>query len=254
MRLRTALTILLLVAVPVTSQAAKKKKPLTVDVTPAAIGLPLVTMTASNAPLSEVADKLGKKLGTTIDVSPAARAFRVTVALDQQPLDLTLRELAPQAYLDGVLSGGASGKTEIRAIHLRSAAEAAPSVEELAKRSSDVMMFYGNTEDAAADPFKGELEVEFRNGRLRVFARKQPLSVVVARIAEAIGIPLEIIGDPFTPIDVSVGDATLEQVMGALTPEVKLYHRRDLATLQLKPVRFVVEAPFEQPAPQQPGS
>ncbi len=217
MRLRTALTVLLLVFVPLTGHAAKKKKPLTLEVTPASTGLPRVTLTASDEPLSEIADRLGKKLGTTIDVSAAARVFRVTVDLDQQPLDLTLRELAPQAYLDGVLSGG-NGKMEIRSIHLRMAGEPAPPVTELEQRASEVMMFFGNTEDPAIDPLEGKLEVTYRNDRLRVFARSQALSVVASRIADALGISLELIGDSRELVDVSLNDATLEQVMKALTP------------------------------------
>src|ERR1700741_1555193 len=104
MRIRTALTVLMLVCVPLTGHAAKKKKPLALEVSPSSVGLPMVTLTASDEPLGEVAARLAAKLKTKIDVSPSARNFRVTTELDQQPLDLTLRELAPQAYLDGILA------------------------------------------------------------------------------------------------------------------------------------------------------
>ena len=245
MRIRTLLTVFLVVCVPLTAHAARKKKPLAVEVSASSDGLPLVTLTASGAPLGEVAERLAKKLGTTIDVSAAARNFRVTTELDQQPLDLTLRELAPQAYVDGILSGGGTGKTVVLSIHLRSAGEAAPSVEELAKRTSEVMMFFGNTEDPSIDPLEDKLEVTWRNDRLRVFAKQQSLTVVVARIADALGIPLELAGDSREVIDVAVSDATLEQAMSALTPSVKLYHRKDLATFRLTPVRLVVQESFE---------
>ena len=244
MRIRIFLTALLLVCVPLTGHAAKKKKPLAVEVSASSDGLPLVTLTASNAPLGEVAERLAAKLGTKIDVSAAARSLRVTTELDRQPLDLTLRELAPQAYIDGILSGGA-GKTVVLSIHLRTAGEVAPPLEELRKSSSEALMFFGNTEDPSIDPLQGKLDVTWRNDRLRVFAKQQPLSVVVARIADALQIPLELIGDSREVIDVSVTDATLEQVMRALTPSAKLYHRKDLATFRLTPVRLVVQEPFE---------
>lgn len=241
MRFRTYLTALLLVCVPLTGHAAPKaKKPLAVEVTPSSDGQPLVTLTASDAPLGEVADRLAAKLGTKIDVSPAARNFRVTTELDQQPLDLTLRELAPQVYVDGVLTGG-NGKTTVLSIHLRSAGETAPPLNELSQRTSEVFMFSGNTEDAVADPLADQLEVTYRNGQLRVFAKQQPVVVVAARLAETLGIPLELLGDSLDMVDVSVSDATLEQAMRALTPAVKLYHRKDLSTFQLTPVRLVVQ-------------
>ena len=247
MRIRTALTVLLLLFVPLTGHAAKKKKPLALDVTPSSAGLPLVTLTASDAPLGEVAERLAKKLATTVDVSAAAKKFRVTTELDQQPLDLTLRELAPQAYVDGILIGGngkgGTGKTVILAIHLRTAGEPAPPLAELRKSNSETIMVSGNTEDPDSDPLENALDVTYRNERLRVFAKGQPLSVVVARIADALGIPFELIGDSREMIDVSVADATLEQAMSALTQSVKLYHRKDLATFRLTPVRLVLQEP-----------
>lgn len=245
MKIRTALTVFLLVCVPLTGHAAKKKKPLEIEVSQSSGGQPLVTLTASDAPLGEVAERLAAKLKTTIDVSAAARNFRVTTELDQQPLDLTLRELAPQAYVDGVLTGGGTGKMTVLSIHLRTAGEEAPALEELKKSSSEVIMFFGNTEDPAVDPFEGKLDVTYRNDRLRVFAKTQPLSVVAFRIADALGIPFELLGDSRDVIDVSVADATLEQAMAALPPSVKLYHRKDLSTFRVTPVRLVVQESFE---------
>jgi hypothetical protein len=249
-RFRTPLAILLLLFVPMSGHAAtKKKKPLALKVSPAPSGLPLVTLTASDAPLTEVAERLVKELGTTVDVSVPARKFLVTAELDRQPLDLALRQLAPQGYIDGVLSGGATGKIEIRTIYLRNAGEQPPSLKELQQRTSQALMFYGNTEDPNVDPFAGQLQVTYRNDRLRVFARKQPLSVVVSKIADELRLPVELIGDSSTLIDGSVSDATLEQVMTALTPEAKLYYRLDVTTLRMTPIRFVVQADIEQAKP-----
>ena len=152
MKIRTVLTVLLLVCVPLTGHAAKKKKPLAVEVSASSAGLPLVTLTASDAPLGEVAERLAKKLGTTIDVSAAARNFRVTTELDQQPLDLTLRELAPQAYVDGILTGG-TGKT-VGSVHSpafgrRGGAPAGGAHEELL-RGRDVLWKYRGSEHRSA--------------------------------------------------------------------------------------------------------
>lgn len=248
MKLRIALTILLIAFVPFAAHAAKKKKPLKLEVSPAASGLPLVTLTASDAPLTDIAERLAQKLGTTVDVSASARTLRVTTDLDRQPLDLLLRELAPQAYVDGVLSGG-TGKLEIQAIYLRTAGEAAPSVEKLRQHSNETIMFFGNTEDPGVDPFEGKLDVAYRNGQLRIFGKGQALSVVVARLAEVLGIPFELSGDSRDVVDVAVTDATIEQAMRALTPSVQLYQRLDLATYRVIPVRLVVKEPFEPARP-----
>ena len=242
MKIRAALTILLLATVPLSAQAAKEKAPLTIETTSAATGLPLVTLTASETPLGEIAGKLAESLGTTIEVSESARDFRVTTALDEQPLDLTLRELAPQAFIDGTLTGG-TGQTTILTIHLRSAGESAPPLDKLKTRTAETFMISGHTEDAALDPLEGGLDVTYRNGRLRVLAKRQALSVVVARLAEVLDIPFELVGDSREMVDVSLSEATIEQVVVALTPSVKLYHRRDLATLTTTPVRLVIEEP-----------
>lgn len=256
MKIRAALAVLLLPLASLAAGAEKKEtpaaqgKPLAVEVSTASDGLPLVTLAASEAPLIRVAERLSRALGTAVEVSAAARELRVTANLDQQPLDLTLRKLAPQAWVDAVLIGGPS-TVEIRAIYLSTAGEPAPSLERLKKRHSDVLMFYGHTEDPGADPFEGELEVTYRNDRMRVFARSQPLVVVASRIADALGIPLELKGDSLEVIDASIAEGTLEEVLQALTPSAKLYYRLDLATLRMTPVRLVVEAP-SGPAPASP--
>lgn len=240
MRIRAACTIALLVFVPLTGHAAKKKKPLSLEVSRQEGALPLVTLTASNVPLGEIAKRLATQLGTTVDVSEGSRSFRVTTELHRQPLDLTLREIAPRAYVDGVLAGG-TGDTTILSIHLRGAGETEPALTELKKSRSEVVMFFGNTEDEAIDPLEGQLEVVYRNERLRVFARQQPLSVVVYKIAETLGIPFELIGESRDLVDVSISDASIEQAMRALHPSVRLYHRKDLATFAMTPVRLVLD-------------
>jgi type II secretory pathway component GspD/PulD (secretin) len=250
MKNRTALALLLLLLAPVALGAVKKKPPLTLEVAPVSGGLPLVTLTASDVPVAEIAAQLAKKLGTTIDVSAAAGSFRLTTDLDQQPLDLTLRELAPQAYLDGILTGR-TGEIAIVRIHLLTAGESAPPLDELRKSTTETIMFSGHTEDPALDPLAGQLHVAFRNGLLRVFARRQELSVVVARMAETLDIPFELVGDSREMVDVSVTDASLEHVMSALTPSVNLYYRRNLATFVTTPVRLVVKEP---PPPASPPS
>jgi hypothetical protein len=244
MNFRVIIAVLFLLSVPFHAEEAKKKRPLALEVSKKATGLPLVTLTASDEPLGEVAERLAKALGTTIDVSEAARNLKVTTALDEQPLDLMLRELTAQAYLDGILSGGSSAKLTILAIHLRTAGEPAPSLAELKKSSSETIMFFGNTEDPTLDAFDGKLEVAYRNDRLRVFARKQPLSVVAARLADVLGIPFQLIGDSREVIDVSVTDATPEQAIAALPDSVKLYLRKDLATFRTMPQRLVLQEPF----------
>ena len=66
-------------------------------------------------------------------------------------------------------------------------------------------------------------------------------------VADALRIPFQLIGDSREIIDIAISDATLEQTMRALTPSVQLYHRKDLATFRMTPVRLVVQEPFEGP-------
>jgi hypothetical protein len=248
MKMRAAIAVSLVLLFTPAGNAASKKKPLALKVSVPAGGLPLVTLTASDVPLGEVAEHLARTLGTRVDVSAGARELRVTTKLDRQPLDLALRELAPRAYLDGVLAGG-TGNPMILAIHLHAAGDAEPPLTELRRTTSDALIVVGNTEDPAENPLAGQLEVTFRNERLHVFAKKQPLSIVGYKIAEALGIPFELSGDPREVVDLAVRDASLEQAMRALPSSVRLYHRKDLATLEVTPVRVVVQAPAPPPDP-----
>jgi hypothetical protein len=248
MRLRISLAALFVLLMALAAEGKKKETP-TVSVKSATAGLPRVTVLAADVPLVEIAQRLAKQLGTSVELSPAARALRVTTRQKQRPLETLLRALAPRAFVDQILTGG-SGKVEIVAIHLQTAGEAPPSLAKLTTRSSDTMLFFGDTEDASADPFAGKLEVAYRDGRLHIRANRQPLPDVVARLAEVLRIPFDWNGEMRELIDVNVKDATLEQAMRALNSSVKLYQRTDLTTGYVTPVRLVVEdaAPISKPS------
>jgi len=76
-----------------------------------------------------------------------------------------------------------------------------------------------------------------------VRAHKQPLSVVLFKIANEIGVPFELRYESPEVVDVEFSNYTLEQALRSLSPEVRFYYRLDLQTFQAQPLRMALVAP-----------
>lgn len=88
------------------------------------------------------------------------------------------------------------------------------------------MLIEGNTEDGVEsetddDKKKEEeqpLRVHYENFTLTVKAKKQPLPLVLVKIGEEIGIPVDIQNERLDPIDADISKLPVEDVVRQLSP------------------------------------
>ena len=172
---------------------------------------------------------------------------KVTVDFGGLNLEATLRMLAPQPYVDYVTGGDDPEQPKPLAVYLQGANEHPPSSTASVRGSSEAILIEGNTEDStdgqAQTKEEDPLKVTFANNQLSVRAHKQPLSVVLFRIANEIGVPFELRYESPEVIDVEFSNYSLEQAVRSLSPEVRFYYRLDLQTFQAQPLRMVLVAP-----------
>ena len=202
--------------------------------------VPTVSIKAKDAKLTEVAGELSRQLEAPVKLS--ALMSKQTVSLDVAGLNLesAARMLAPHPLIDYVAEGAAPPKA--LAVYLYAVNEAPPPLTETVKSGSESMLIEGDTEEGTeeyerrkkADP----LQVSFANNRLNIRAEKQPLAVVLARVASELGIPFEMQGEPTEMVDVTFNGYTVDQAMRALSPSVRFYYRSDLANYETYPIRL----------------
>jgi hypothetical protein len=209
----------------------------------------MVTLKAKDAPLSEIAAELGKKLKTPVVLSPLMQKQRVTLDFTDVPVEGAVRMLAPLPYIDFELSGDGATQPRILGIFLYSFNEEPPARDAVTKGSEEAILITGNTEEGT-EAYEKErqkddapLSVKFEHNLLSVHARQQPLTVVLYEIASKVDIPFEMKYESSDLVDVNFSNYTLEQAAHALSPNIRLYQRVNLTNYESTPLRLSLVQP-----------
>lgn len=227
--------------------AQKNTKPWSVRMTQAAPHT--FTVKAKEARLPEVAGEISRLLKVPVTLSPLLEKQHVTLDFSGMNLEGALRLLAPQVYIDYV-AGGDEGPARPLAVYLQAYNERPPSTTATVKGTSEAILIEGDTEEGVGDEEarrkkeeENPLSVTFSQRQLSVKARKQPLTVVLFKIANEIGVPFELRWESPELIDVEFNNYTIEQAVRTLSPDVRLYYRMDLQSFDVQPLRLALVAP-----------
>ena len=205
------------------------------------------TVKARDAKLSELVGEIARLSNVPITLSALMQKQRVTLDFGGLNLDATLRMLAPQPVVDYEV-GGDDPQPKALAAYLQGLNERPPAPGPEMRGSAQAIMIEGDTEEGterAAQEKEEEdpLKVSYANSQLSVRARKQPLSVVLFKIASEVGVPFDLRFESRQIIDVEFNNQPLDQAVRSLSPEVRLYYRQDLQTFQIQPIRLALVSP-----------
>lgn len=204
---------------------------------------------AKESQLSEIAAELSKLTKVPVTLSPLLAKQKVSLDFAGLNLEATLRMLAPQGYVDYVAGGEGGDEPKPLALYLQGANEKAPATTAAVRGTSEAILIEGDTEegtDSEAQRKREEedpLRVSWANNQLSVRARKQPLSVVLFRIASEVGVPFEMRYESAELVDVEFQNYPLDQAFRSLSPGVRFFYRVDLQTFQVQPLRLALMPP-----------
>ena len=207
------------------------------------------TVKAKESSLSEIAEELSKLTKVPVTLSPLMAKQKVSLDFAGLNLEATLRMLAPQGYVDYVAGGEGGDEPKPLALYLQGANERPPSTMAAVRGNSEAILIEGDTEegtDSEAQRKRTEedpLRVTWANNQLSVRARKQPLSVVLFKIASEVGVPFEMRQESAELVDVEFQNYPLDQAFRSLSPGVRFYYRVDLQTFQVQPLRLALLPP-----------
>jgi hypothetical protein len=228
-------------------QAQAKKKSWSIRMSPSAPHT--FTVKATESPLGELTSELGRLLKVPVTLSPVMAKQRVTLDFSGLTLDATLRMLAPHPFVDYVV-GGDEGQPRPLAVYLQSINEQPPALSASVRGNSEAILIEGDTEEGVGDEEtkrkreeENPLRVAYAQNQLSVKAQKQPLTVVLFRVASEVGVPFELRWETRELVDVDFSNYPLDQAVRSLSPAVRLYYRLDLQSFQLQPLRLALVAP-----------
>ena len=252
------LGVLICLAVSTTSLAQKDSKP-----ADAKAKLPYVvkiktrpilniSLKAEKAKMSEVAQELSKQLKVPVFVGPERQNERVTIEFNELTLEPALQLMSPIVYVDYEIDTGSGAPPKALGIYLLDANQGEPPLTAVINGATQSMLIEGNTEDGVEPESEEEkkkleeqpLRIQFKDNLLSVKAKKQPVALVLLKIGEELGIPVDIQDQSVaTVIDAEISKLPVEDVVRQLSPQIRLYVRADLTRAERRALRLVLAEP-----------
>ncbi|MGH9967414.1 MAG: hypothetical protein ACREBG_06225 [Pyrinomonadaceae bacterium] len=206
-----------------------------------------LSLKAEKAPLSNIAGEISKRLKIPVLLGKSVTTREVTTDFKGLTLEPAMHLLAPAVFIDYEINRAPGAQPEPVGIYLNGYDDAPPAINAVVPNSSQAILIEGNTEEGLEKPSAEEkdepLRVVYERNALTVIAKKQALSVVLYKIANELGIPLEIKTDSAEIVDLDINKLPLEDAVMRLSPQVRLFVRADLQRLQRTPFRMVLVGP-----------
>lgn len=210
------------------------------------------TVKAKDARIGDIGKEFARLLNVPVSLSPVMSNQRISVEFSGMNLDAALRLIAPHPFVDYVLSGEDAANPKPLAIYLQALNEQPPPLNSVVKGSSEAILIEGDTEDGVGDEEAQRrreeaepLKVKYERNLLSVRAQKQPLTVVLYKIASELGVPFELRWESMDLVDIDFTNYPLEQAIRGLSPSVRFYYRTDLQSFQVQPLRLSLVAPAQ---------
>jgi hypothetical protein len=210
-----------------------------------------LSLKAEKAKMVDVAQALSEKLKIPVFLGPERQKEMISIEFSELTLEPALQLMSPTVYVDYELDTGAMKPPKPLGVFFFDANQGEPPVTAVVTGVNQSMLIEGNTEDGvepATDEEKKKLEeqplrVRYENGLLTVKAKQQPLPVVLLKIGEELGIPVDIQNERLDPIDADISKLPIDDVVRQLSPNIKLYYRADLTRAEKRALRLVLAEP-----------
>lgn len=214
---------------------------------------PIVSLSlkAEKASMAEVAQALSERLKVPIFLGPERQKESISIDFSELTLEPALQLLSPTVYVDYELDTGSQTPPKALGIYFFDQDQGEPPATAVVSGSNQTLLIEGNTEDGVEPQTDEEkkkqeeqpLRVHYENNTLTVKAKQQPLPVILLKIGEELGIPVDIQNEHLAPIDADISKLPIEDVVRQLSPHIKLYYRADLTRAEKRALRLVLAEP-----------
>ena len=212
-----------------------------------------ISLKAEKAKMSEVSQELSKKLKVPIFLGPERQNELITVEFSELTLEPALQLMSPTVYVDYEIDTGSGEQPKPLGIFFYDANQSEPPANAIVTGSNQSMLIEGNTEDGV-NPEEEEakkkaeeqpLRITYENKLLSVTAKKQPLSLVLLKIGEELGIPVDIQTQNLSEVDAEISKLPVEDAVRQLSPHIRLFVRADLTRAEKRALRLVYAEPVK---------
>jgi hypothetical protein len=210
-----------------------------------------LSLKAEKAKLVDIAADLSKRLKTQVFVGASLQKEVVSIEFSELTLEQAMQLMAPAVYIDYEIDTGSGNPPKALGIFFYDANSGEPPITAVISNSTQSLLIEGDTEDGVepeTEEAKKKIEeqplrIQFRDNILSVKAKKQPLALVLLKIGEELGIPVDIQGDAKDIVDTEITKQSVEDVVRKLSPNIRLFLRADLLHAERRALRLVLTDP-----------
>jgi len=215
-----------------------------------------IGLKAEKVKLVDIAAELNKRLKTPVIVGSSLQSEVVSIEFSGLTLEPAMQLMAPAVYIDYEIETSGNTPPKPLGIYFWDANAGEPSITASIQSSTQSMLIEGNTEDGVepqTDAEKKKLEeqplrVQFQENKLSVKAKKQSLVLVLLKIGEELGVPVDIQFETEDMIDIEINKMSVEDAIRKLSPNIKLFLRADLLHAERRVLRMVLTDPTKTSA------
>jgi hypothetical protein len=212
-----------------------------------------LSLKAEKASMADVAQALSQRLKIPVFLGPERQKEAISIEFSELTLEPAMQLLSPTVYVDYELDTGSMNPPKPLGIYFYDVNQGEPPITAVVTGAHQSLLIEGNTEDGVEprtdeDKKKAEeqpLRVRYENAGLTVKAKQQPLPVVLMKIGEELGIPVDIQNERLDPVDVNISKLSVEDAVRQLSPNIKLYYRADLTRAEKRALRIVLAEPVK---------
>jgi hypothetical protein len=209
-----------------------------------------ISLKADKAKMSEVAQDLAKKLKVPVFLGPERTNELVSLEFSELTLEPALQLMSPTVYVDYEIDTGSMEPPKPLGIYLYDVNQGEPPLSAAVNGSTQSFLIEGNTEEGEPDTDDEKkaaeeqpLRVTYLNNTFTIKAKKQPLAVVLLKIGEELGIPVDIQDQNISIVDAEISKLPIEEVVRQLSPHIRLFLRADLTRAEKRALRLVLIEP-----------
>ena len=203
--------------------------------------VPTFSLKAQKAPLVDIASEVSQRLNVPVMVGSSVAKSEVSADFRRLMIEPAMQLLAPAVYIDYEMKHETGRHSKVIGIYLGGYADPPPAMNAGVKKTSHVVMLEGNTEDGGAEAAAKEndaLNVSYEGGLLTVKAKRQPVSVVLSRIAQELHIPFDDQDFQDDLVNLDLSQIPVEDAVSNIAPNVRLYVRANLQSGRRVPFRI----------------
>lgn len=210
-----------------------------------------ISLKAEKVKLVEVSQELSKLLKVPVFLGPAMEKRLISVEFNELTLEPAVQLLAPEVYIDYEVNMATGAPPRPIGIFLYADNQSEPPENAVVPGNTQSLLIEGDTEEGVepesdADKKKQEeqpLRILFEKDHLSVKAKQQPLSLVLLKIGEELGIPVDIQYASTEIVNAEISKLPVEDAIRRLSPNILLFVRADLAHFERRALRLVLAEP-----------